>query len=534
MSFELLHQSLYANAEANPDAEALIVHKGASVDYGSVVASIETLARQFQAAGVGAGDRIAVYLPKTLLSALAPYAASLIGAVFVPVNPLLKAAQLGHILRDSEAKLLVTSAERAARHAALIASEPLAGRVLVDGELADPDGFAGRALTWAGITRARDRDAATVAVRARAGIAALLYTSGSTGNPKGVVVTHANLLAGIDSVAEYLRLSADDRLLAVLPFSFDYGLNQLTTALAVGGTCVMFEYLLARDILTALAQHDITGLAGVPTLWSQLAALEPADTSFPALRYFTNSGGALPRSVLARIRALFPAAEPFLMYGLTEAFRSTYLPPKYIDERPGSIGIPIPGADIVVINAAGKPAAADEEGELVHSGCHVTAGYWNNPAATAERFRAVPGVTDASGRPAIGVWSGDIVRTDSDGFLYFVGRRDGQIKTSGYRVSPEEIEEAAYTSGLVDMAGAFGIADETLGQVIGLAVVPRASASGFSSVQVLDACRAALPAYMVPKEIFVLDTMPLNQNGKVDRLALAHTYAPGYAAADGS
>lgn len=530
MPFELLHESLYANAESNPDAEALVVHKGESVDYGSVVASIETLARQFQAAGITAGDRIAVYLPKTLLSALAPYAASLIGAIFVPVNPLLKAAQLDHILRDSEAKLLVTTAERAARHAALIKGESLTAGVLVDGELSDPDGFPGRTLRWAGVTCGPDRDANPDAFRPRSGIAALLYTSGSTGNPKGVVVTHANLLAGIDSVAEYLRLSADDRLLAVLPFSFDYGLNQLTTALAVGGTCVMFDYLLARDILTALAQHRITGLAGVPTMWSQLAALEPPDTSFPALRYFTNSGGALPRSVLARVRALFPAADPFLMYGLTEAFRSTYLPPKYIDERPGSIGIPIPGADIVVVDATGKRAAKDEEGELVHSGCHVTAGYWNNPAATAERFRAVPGVTDVTGAPVIGVWSGDIVRVDGDGFLYFVGRRDGQIKTSGYRVSPEEIEEAAYTSGLIDMAGAFGIADETLGQVIGLAVVPRAAATGFSSAQVLAACRAALPAYMVPKEIFVLDTMPLNQNGKVDRLALAHTHAPRRAA----
>lgn len=529
MSFELLHQSLYASAESNPDAEALAVHQGASVDYGAVVASVETLARQFHDAGITAGDRIAVYLPKTLLSALVPYAASLIGAVFVPMNPLLKAAQLGHILHDSGAKLLVTSAQRAVRHAAVIEREPLAGRVLVEGEIADPERFAGPVRTWAGLTRAGNGDAAPVVGGARSDIAALLYTSGSTGNPKGVIVTHANLLAGIASVAEYLRLSADDRLLAVLPFSFDYGLNQLTTALAVGGTCVMLEYLLPRDILTALVEHSITGLAGVPTMWSQLAALDATDTSFPKLRYFTNSGGALPRSVLARVRALFPAAEPFLMYGLTEAFRSTYLPPKYIDERPGSIGIPIPGADIVVINGAGRPVATGEEGELVHSGRHVTAGYWNNPAATAERFRAVPGVSETTGEPAIGVWSGDIVKADEDGFLYFVGRRDGQIKTSGYRVSPEEIEEAAYTSGLVDTAGAFGIADETLGQLIGLAVVPRSTAGEFTPAKVLAACRAALPAYMVPKEIFVLDSMPLNQNGKVDRLALARTHAAGNA-----
>lgn len=524
MSLELLHHSLYASAESTPDAGALVVHKGEALGYGSVVASVETLARQFQDAGITAGDRIAVYLPKTLLSALAPYAASLIGAVFVPVNPLLKAAQLDHILRDSGAKLLVTSAARAARQWAVIEQGPVAGRVLVEGEPTNPGSAHDAVMTWVGTTDASANGTRPAASGARTEIAALLYTSGSTGNPKGVVVTHANLLAGIDSVAEYLRLSADDRLLAVLPFSFDYGLNQLTTALAVGGTCVLLEYLLPRDILAALTEHGITGLAGVPTMWSQLAALDRPDTAFPALRYFTNSGGALPRSVLARVRALFPRAEPFLMYGLTEAFRSTYLPPKHIDERPGSIGIPIPGADIVVMSEAGKPAAVNEEGELVHSGCHVTAGYWNNAAATAERFRRVPGVIDATGESVVGVWSGDIVRMDGDGFLYFVGRRDGQIKTSGYRVSPEEIEEAAYASGLVDMAGAFGIADETLGQVIGLAVVPRATGSAFSAAPVLAACRAELPAYMVPKEIIVLDTMPLNQNGKVDRLALARTY----------
>ena len=525
MPFELLHQSLYATAESTPDAEALVVHNGESVDYGSAVASIEALACQFQEAGITAGDRVAVYLPKTLLSALAPYAASLIGAVFVPVNPLLKSAQLAHILHDSGAKLLVTSAARAVQQRVVIEQEPVCGRVLVEGDSAELELAGGTVTKWAGITRASGCITRPETGAASTGIAALLYTSGSTGNPKGVVVTHANLLAGIDSVVEYLRLSSDDRLLAVLPFSFDYGLNQLTTALAVGGTCVMLEYLLPRDILTALAEHRITGLAGVPTMWSQLAALETGAELAPALRYLTNSGGALPRSVLARVRALFPRAEPFLMYGLTEAFRSTYLPPKYIDERPGSIGIPIPGADIVVMDEAGRPAAANEEGELVHSGCHVTAGYWNNADATAERFRAVPGVTDPTGEPVIGVWSGDVVRADRDGFLYFVGRRDGQIKTSGYRVSPEEIEEAAYTSGLVDTAGAFGIADETLGQVVGLAVVPRATASAFSPAQVLAACRAALPAYMVPKEIVVLDVMPLNQNGKVDRLALARDYA---------
>lgn len=525
MPLEQLHESLYANAESNPDAEALVVHKGASVNYGALVASVQTLARQFQDAGITPGDRIAVYLPKTLLSALVPYAASLIGAVFVPINPLLKAPQLEHILRDSGARLLVTSPERASRHAAQIERESLV--VLVDGELPEPGSLGTRVLNWTGITDARVPDDLASRAAARRDIAALLYTSGSTGNPKGVIVTHANLLAGIASVVEYLHLCAEDRLLAVLPFSFDYGLNQLTTALTVGGTCVMLDYLLPRDILTALAEHGITGLAGVPTMWSQLAALEATDNAFPTLRYFTNSGGALPRSVLERVRALFPAAAPFLMYGLTEAFRSTYLPPKHIDERPGSIGIPIPGADILVVNAAGQAAAAGEEGELVHSGCHVTAGYWNNAAATAERFRVVPGMIDAAGEPVIGVWSGDIVTRDDDGFLYFVGRRDGQIKTSGYRVSPEEIEDVVYTSGLVATAGAFGIADEALGQVVGLAVVPHPAASGFAPAAVLAACRAALPAYMVPKSIFVLDSMPLNQNGKVDRLALAQTFAAG-------
>ena len=350
-------------------------------------------------------------------------------------------------------------------------------------------------------------------------MAAILYTSGSTGKPKGVVLSHRNMVAGAHSVAQYLENTADDRLLCVLPLSFDYGFSQLTTAFSVGASCYLLEYLLPRDIIKAVAREKITGLALVPPLWVQLAEL---DWSAEAqhLRYFTSSGGAMPTGTLAALRRQVPNALPFLMYGLTEAFRSSYLPPSEVDKRPTSMGKAIPNAELLVINENGEPCQPHEPGELVHRGGLVAMGYWNDPIRTAERFKPVPVGPGGVSTPEIAVWSGDFVKQDEDGYLYFIGRRDDMIKTSGYRVSPSEVEDVVYASGLVSEVAAIGVPHDRLGQALVLVV---ASTEGLSldKSALIKFCQLQLPSYMVPLHVITTSLLPRNPNGKMDRHKLS-------------
>ena len=359
-------------------------------------------------------------------------------------------------------------------------------------------------------------------------VAAILYTSGSTGQPKGVVLSHRNLVAGAASVASYLGNSAGDRILAVLPLSFDYGLSQLTTAFLSGACAVLINHLLPRDVLTAVVAERITGLAGVPPLWIQLAALDwPADCS---LRYLTNSGGAMPRATLDQLRARLPAATPYLMYGLTEAFRSTFLPPAELDRRPESMGKAIPNAEVLVLRPDGSECAPGEPGELVHRGPLVSLGYWNDAARTAERFKPYRSPLTGLMLPEMAVWSGDTVRRDEDGFLYFISRADEMIKTSGYRVSPGEVEAVLYAQGEVAEAAALGVPHPTLGQAIVVVVAVRAGRA-LDEARLLAALKPHLPNYMLPHKIVLADAgLPRNANGKIDRKLLGTQYLTSFTA----
>ena len=343
-------------------------------------------------------------------------------------------------------------------------------------------------------------------------LAALLYTSGSTGQPKGVMLSHANLWLGAVSVARYLGMAEDDVTLAVLPLSFDYGQNQLLSTWYAGGSVVPLDYLTPRDVIKACARRGVTTLAAVPPLWVQLVEQEwPPDAVAP-LRRLTNSGGALTVDLVRKLRSIFQQAKLFPMYGLTEAFRSTYLDPALVDSHPTSMGKPIPLAEILVVGDDGEIAAPGEEGELVHCGPLVAKGYWHDPARTAERFRPAPPSSRYGGTA---VWSGDRVRRDEEGLLYFVGRRDAMIKSAGNRISPQEIEEAALATGLVSEAIALGVPDERLGQAIHLIV------RGNGDEEALRAAlRRDLPNFMQPREVRWVERMPLNANGKIDRAAL--------------
>ena len=328
------------------------------------------------------------------------------------------------------------------------------------------------------------------------------------------------------SVASYLGNTANDRVLAVLPLSFDAGLSQLTTAFSVGASAVLMDYLLPRDVIRAVARYQVTGLAAVPPLWNQLMGLEwPAD-AVSSLRYITNTGGAMPVPTTQALQQALPQTDIFLMYGLTEAFRSTYLPPDQVNTRPESMGKAIPNAEILVVNEQGQECDPGEPGELVHRGALVAMGYWNDAEKTAERFKPAPGQTAEIPITELAVWSGDQVMKDAEGYLYFISRKDDMIKTSGYRVSPTEVEEVIYASGLVAGTAALGLAHPTLGQAILLvATHTEAGAAGKALEDALLAhCRKELPNFMVPLAIIARDALPHNQNGKIDRRSLTDEY----------
>ena len=510
---ELLQDFIFDTARRTPDAEAL-VYGAERLTYRALAQSVHAAAAAFAAAGVARGERIAVYLEKRIETVSALFGAAAAGAVFVPVNPLLKPEQVAYILADCNVRTLVTSPERLRQLEPVLESCPDLRTVFVTG--VDASESAGvPVLAWGTALAAHASADAPGARRIDLDVAAILYTSGSTGRPKGVVLSHRNLVAGAHSVAGYLNISAADRLLAVLPLSFDYGLSQLTCAFLRGASVVLLNHLFARDVLNAVVDESITGLAAVPPLWSQLARLDwRAATS---LRYLTNSGGAMPRALVDALRERLPQAELFLMYGLTEAFRSTYLPPGELARRPDSMGRAIPNAEVIVVRPDGSRCAPHEAGELVHRGALVALGYWNDPAKTAERFRPAPGQDPALPLPEMAVWSGDTVRADEEGYLYFIGRSDEMIKVSGYRVSPTEIEEVVSATGLVDEAACFGVPHPELGQ----AVVLVAYGDNDVAAPLLQACKRRLPAYMVPLHLALrADPLPRNPNGKIDRKSL--------------
>lgn len=498
--FPLDHLPLFGQALAS----ALMI-RDRTYNYQELNLRIGRLAAWLAATDLRSGDRVATWLGKGEVSCLMPLAAVRAGFVHVPVNPLLKAPQVGYIMADSIARLLITNAGRAT---SLPPSRNDEDYSVVDEKavLALLDDRSAPSLPP--LPTSTDPDT----------LAAILYTSGSTGRPKGVMLSHANLALGAVSVAQYLKLTPDDKTLAVLPLSFDYGQNQLLSTWRAGGCVVPLDYLTPRDVVKACVQHKITTLAAVPPLWVQLTEqIWPVEAT-ENMRRLTNSGGALTPSLVKMLRSIFgEGTDIYAMYGLTEAFRSTFLDPALIDSNPTSMGRAIPFAEIMVVAPDGSEAAPDQPGELVHAGPLVAQGYWQDSQRTAERFKPAPIFSKYGG---IAVWSGDTVRRDEEGLLYFVGRDDAMIKTSGNRVSPTEIEEAAVESGLVSEACALGRKDERLGSAIILFVRGSGDDDGLKSY-----LKTTLPNFMQPAEILWLDTFPKSANGKLDRNMLVQRLA---------
>lgn len=490
----LLHHLLSAHADSGRPA---LIHADTQLDYRAMHGGVNRFATALVAAGLKRGERVAIFLPRGIEEALSIFAVSRAMGVFVPINALLRGQQISHIIADCTARFVITD-----RNLAPMVTECIAGiagtEVLVVEDMAQAELHEPLSETNIGED-----------------LAAILYTSGSTGRPKGVMLSHRNLLAGARIVRTYLGITPSERILSVLPFSFDYGLNQLLTAVEQGALTVILTFRFGDDIVRALRDHRITALAGVPTIWAILTKASPllAKTDLPHLRYITNSGGAVPSQTVANLRKALPHTTVFLMYGLTEAFRSTFLPPEELDRRPTSIGKAIPECEIFIVKEDGSRAAPGEPGILVHRGPTVSLGYWNRPEETAKVLRQNPLRPKDQGGEIV-CFSGDLAVEDEDGFFSFIGRNDAMIKSSGYRISPTEVEEAIMASGRFRQVAVIGLPDDFAGQKVHAVAIPLEA--GVDTASILQAVSASLAAYMVPRELEVVNTLPVTPNGKVD------------------
>jgi acyl-CoA ligase (AMP-forming) (exosortase A-associated) len=522
-----LHDLVSVAAQRSPLNTALI-HGDLSLTYQDLNSRIAAFSSALLGCGLNRGERVGIYLDKCFEAVISCFGAATAGCVFVPINPLLKPDQVAYVMRDCNIRILVTTQERHLSLGSVLERCLDLFQMVIVGptvgaeptEIRKSCGY--RVIPWRpwceGPTRLGHRVMDTDMV-------AILYTSGSTGQPKGVVLSHRNMVVGAKSVASYLENRASDRLLAVLPLSFDAGFSQLTTAFHTGAAVVLLNYLMPRDVLNILCKERITGLTAVPPLFIQLAALEwPHDIS-THLRYFANTGGRMPLEVLTSLRQHLPKTQAFLMYGLTESFRSTVLPPSEIDRRPDSIGRAIPNVEIGVLRDDGTACGANEPGELVHRGPLVSLGYWNDRNKTAERFKLLPdnfpGRTSGLPLPEYAVYSGDTVRQDAEGFLYFIGRKDEMMKVSGYRISPNEVEEILYATKMVGECVAFAVTHQVYGSAIHVIAAQAHQMGSRTENDLKKECRLRMPSYMVPTRIhWVKGPLARNQNGKIDRKQL--------------
>ncbi|NGP53683.1 AMP-binding protein [Thioalkalivibrio sp. XN8] len=512
----LLHDALADGAEATPDKVA--VHVGdEQLTYAELASQSDRLAAALQQRGVRRGDRVAIFMDNTLACAPAIYAVLKVGGVFVMVNPQTKHDKLRFICNDCSVRALITDSHLAPVAGGLPDDVPSVKSVLFSGDPAAAGALSGRqveAEPLAGVL-----DAAPAAPQPPGTIpsdlAALIYTSGSTGNPKGVMHSHQSMTFASGSLVEYQRLAPDDVMLNVLPMAFDYGLYQLLMAVRIGATLVLersFTY--PAEVFARMREHDVTHFPGVPTVYAiMIAAHRRSPLSFPSVRRVTNTAAALPPAYLETLREIFPNALIFSMYGLTECKRVSYLPPEWLERKPGSVGIAIPGTEVYLRSPEGEAVPVGEPGILHVRGPHLMRGYWNNPERTAKILH--PGELEGERVLCTGDW----FRMDEDGCLYFLSRSDDIIKTRGEKVSPAEVEAALCSIPGVREAVVVGVPDPTLGQAVKAFVVP-AEGAALDPRRLRFELTQRLENFMVPQEVVVLEEFPKTPNGKIDRKAL--------------
>jgi long-chain acyl-CoA synthetase len=490
-----------------PDKPALIVGD-TRMGYAALDELANRTAHALRERGVRRGDRVVVFLENSVEAVAGLFGAVKAGAVFCVVNPTTKSEKLAFILNNCRARAVVTHQRLLPVAAPAIATAPSVVAALV----AEARG----ALPEAAHPLAEALAASAATPPGAAGIdidlAMIIYTSGSTGFPKGVMMTHQNVEAAATSITTYLENTAEDIILSVLPLSFDYGLYQVLMACKVGATVVLEKsFAYPFPILQKIAAERVTGFPLVPTMAAVLLQMKGlAPGGFPHLRYLTNTAAALPPAHIARLQELFPSTRIYSMYGLTECKRCTYLPPEQLSRRPSSVGIAIPNTEAYVVNEAGERVGPNVVGELVIRGGHVMKGYWENAEATDRVLRPGPFPWEKV------LYTGDLFRTDEEGFLYFVGRKDDIIKTRGEKVSPKEVENAIYSLSGVKGVAVIGVPDPILGMAIKAVIVPAADGA-LTEREVLAHCATHLEDFMVPKSVEFRAELPQTDTGKIRR-----------------
>jgi long-chain acyl-CoA synthetase len=504
---------LRQSAERFPDKAALIA-SGKRLTYSQLDDLSDELAQGLVNRGIGRGDRVVLFLDNSAEAVVSIFAVLKAGAVFSPVNPSTKADKLAYILNNCGARALIVQQKIAAVAAdAVLAAPSVALTVIADGEVApDGEGFA----HWNDVVTAPSFALLSGAPGIDIDLAMLIYTSGSTGFPKGVMMTHQNVVAAAASITTYLENTADDVILNVLPVAFDYGLYQVLMAVKVGATLVLEKsFAFPQAILNRAAEEKVTGLPLVPTMAALLVAQRNlAPGALPHLRYITNTAAALPPAHIERLQALFPHVSLYSMYGMTECKRCTYLPPAELKNRVSSVGKAIPGTEAYVVDEHGGRVGPGIVGELVIRGAHVMKGYWENPEATARALRPGPHAWERV------LHTGDLFRTDDEGYLYFIGRKDDIIKSRGEKVAPKEVENVIYGLPGVAEVAVIGVPDPILGNAV-KAVVAREPDAGLTEVDVVRHCARFLEDYMVPKFVEFRPSLPKTESGKISRRLVA-------------
>jgi amino acid adenylation domain-containing protein len=494
----LLDDLLADTARARP-ASIAVTSGGAALPYHELARRSDALARTLADAGVERGDRVVVFADNGIDAVVAFWATLKANAVIVIVHPQTKPKKLEYLLADSRARAMIANPHLP--FAGPAADSPYLRAVLVTGT---PAWAAAQALGTPPVRRCIDLD-----------LAAIIYTSGSTGEPKGVMLTHRNMLAAVSSISEYLEIRSDDVLLCVLPLAFDYGLYQMIMAVAAGARLVLERsFAFPADILRLVAAERVTGFPGVPTMFATMLAMKSLEAfDLSSIRYVTNTAAALPVKHVLALRDLFPAAKIFSMYGLTECKRCTYLPPEDLGRKPDSVGLAIPNTELWIVDEHDRQLPPGQVGQLVIRGATVMRGYWDKPDATAKKLRPgpLPGETV--------LYTGDLCRLDDEGYLYFVARMDDVIKSRGEKVPPKAVEAAILDIPGVREVAVIGIPDEVLGQAIkAFVVVDPEVVLDVAAIQ--RECRVRLESFMVPTQIVLRDSLPRSGNGKIQKTDL--------------
>lgn len=508
----LLHDYLIDSARRLPDKIALVCD-GQRLSYAEIDERSNALAHALARCGIGRGDRVVVFADNTVETVVAFWAVLKANAVVSVVSPQTKADKLAHLLNDCRAAALITDARHTSIFVDAATRSPHLKAVIVSGrrdehQMAHVPGLLG----WETVLAAGPRDNRPPRLNLDIDLAAIVYTSGSTGDPKGIMLTHRNMLTAATSITAYLENVEDDVILGVLPMSFDYGLYQMIMAFRMGARLVLersFAY--PAQVLKTIVEEGVTGFPGVPTIFAIMAEMKTLrQYDLARIRYVSSTAAALSVRHILFLRDLFPQARIYSMYGLTECKRCTYLPPEDLDRKPASVGIAIPNTEVWIVDEHDNRRGPNQVGQLVVRGATVMKGYWEKPEATARRLKPGP----LPGEHVL--YTGDYCRFDEEGYLYFVGRMDDIIKSRGEKVAPKEVEDAlADVPGVKDVA-VVGVPDEILGQAVKAFVVLEAGVTLTEKALQLE-CQKRLEAFMVPKHIVFVADLPKTTTGKIKK-----------------